>query len=64
MGELSNLNNERDALIVKLWLVFRSMSDFLHQNQFNQEDVDLWYYVTKHSSLQKRLEIANRVKEC
>ena len=47
---------ERDRLILELWIVFRKMSDEIDPEEFTDEDLELWGVVTKHSTVQKRLE--------
>jgi hypothetical protein len=45
-----------DENIRKLYLYFFKLSDVQKENDFTEEDLDLWVKLTSHSAVQSKLE--------
>ena len=54
------IEQQRDFLIRQLWCVFNELSYLQKINDWHDEDINLWTFVTGHSAIQGRLDKATQ----
>ncbi len=54
-NQINSLIKRRNDLIRQLWIVYTNLSDVLESDEFEKEDAELWFKITKHKAIQNRL---------